>query len=74
MAARLVRALVAEIRARGERAFLHAAAANSGAIRLYLSIGFRLRARPTFTTLRVGVSAGERSIERCIDRVRPARR
>ncbi|MGI5243432.1 GNAT family N-acetyltransferase [Dactylosporangium sp. CA-139066] len=40
---RLVRAVVHGIRARGERAFLHAAATNAGAIRLYSALGFRLR-------------------------------
>lgn len=53
LATRLVLALVAGIRTRGERVFLHAAATNSGAIRLYQSLGFRLRARPNFVTLRV---------------------
>jgi GNAT superfamily N-acetyltransferase len=53
LATRLVLALVAGISARGERAFLHAAADNTGAIRLYESLGFRLRAKPTIVTLRV---------------------
>lgn len=37
VATALVRALVAGIRARGERAFMHAAASNTGAIRRYES-------------------------------------
>ena len=40
---RLVRAVAAGIAERGDRAFMHASAKNSGAIRLYESIGFRLR-------------------------------
>lgn len=53
LATDLVRALVAGIRARGEQALLHVAPSNTGAIRLYESMGFRLRARPMFTVLRV---------------------
>jgi ribosomal protein S18 acetylase RimI-like enzyme len=53
LAAGLVRALVAGIRARGEQALLHAAASNTGAIRLYESLGFRLRTSPIFSVLRV---------------------
>jgi ribosomal protein S18 acetylase RimI-like enzyme len=53
LATGLVRALVAGIRARGEQALLHAAASNTGAIRLYESMGFRLRASPVFAVLRV---------------------
>ncbi|MER7003952.1 GNAT family N-acetyltransferase [Dactylosporangium sp. NPDC000555] len=50
LATRLVRAVAAVIRARGERAFLHTSAANTNAIRLYESIGFELRKRTTFTS------------------------
>lgn len=53
LASRLVRALVAEIRGRGEIPFLHAAADNTDAIRLYGELGFRLRARPDFVALMV---------------------
>ncbi|TDC02029.1 GNAT family N-acetyltransferase [Micromonospora fluostatini] len=53
LASRLVRAVAAGIRARGEHPFLHAAASNTAAIRLYESMGFRLRRRPPFRTLRV---------------------
>ena len=50
---RLVLAVAAGIRERGETPFLHAAGANTGAIRLYESLGFRLRRRPDFPTYRV---------------------
>ncbi len=52
LASRLVRAIAAGIRARGDVAFLHAAASNVNAIRLYESMGFTLRSRPRFTFLR----------------------
>jgi ribosomal protein S18 acetylase RimI-like enzyme len=52
LATRLVRAVAASIRARAETPFLHAAASNTNAIRLYESIGFTLRGRPQFTVLR----------------------
>ncbi|OLT13149.1 GNAT family N-acetyltransferase [Pseudonocardia sp. CNS-139] len=52
LATRLVRAVGAVIRDRGDVPFLHAAADNTGAIRLYEQIGFTLRARPHFTALR----------------------
>lgn len=42
-AARLVRAVAAVIRERGETPFLHAAGTNTGAIRLYLAMGFEHR-------------------------------
>ncbi|MGX6603213.1 GNAT family N-acetyltransferase [Micromonosporaceae bacterium Da 78-11] len=48
LATRLVRAVAAGIRARGETPFLHTSAANVAAIRLYESIGFTLRRRVTF--------------------------
>jgi predicted GNAT family acetyltransferase len=48
LATRLVRAVAAGIRARGETPFLHTGAANTIAIRLYESIGFRLRRTTTF--------------------------
>ena len=53
LAARLVRAVGAGIRARGETPFLHAAASNVPAIRLYESLGFRLRRELVFSALRV---------------------
>ncbi|MFB7270117.1 GNAT family N-acetyltransferase [Streptomyces sp. NPDC056244] len=53
LAARLVLAVSHHIRARGETPFLHAAASNTNAIRLYESLGFRLRRKITFLALRV---------------------
>ncbi|WP_405151190.1 GNAT family N-acetyltransferase [Sphaerisporangium sp. NBC_01403] len=53
LATRLVRAVAACIRARGEAPFLHAAAVNTNAIRLYESLGFRLRRTVTFQAARV---------------------
>ncbi|MFF2523243.1 GNAT family N-acetyltransferase [Streptomyces liangshanensis] len=52
LATRLVRAVAAGIRERGETPFMHAAAANTGAIRLYESIGFTLRRRSAFLLVR----------------------
>ncbi|MGW5644495.1 GNAT family N-acetyltransferase [Saccharopolyspora sp. NPDC003752] len=53
LATRLMRAVVAGIRARGEKPLLHTVASNTGAIRLYESMGFRLRHRLFFTAVRV---------------------
>jgi ribosomal protein S18 acetylase RimI-like enzyme len=53
LATRLVLAVAAGIRTRGETPFLHAAASNSKAIRLYESLGFRLRRKATFVAFRV---------------------
>ncbi len=53
LATRLVRAVAAGIRERGETPFLHAAATNTSAIRLYESIGFTLRRHTTFSAVRV---------------------
>ncbi|MFC4942925.1 GNAT family N-acetyltransferase [Pseudonocardia sp. GCM10023141] len=58
LATRLVHAVAAGIRARGETPFLHAAAMNTNAIRLYESLGFRLRRHNRFVGVRV--PAGER--------------
>ena len=52
LATRLVFAVAAGIRTRGELPFLHAAADNTSAIRLYSQLGFQLRARPSFTAVR----------------------
>ncbi|MFJ4782196.1 GNAT family N-acetyltransferase [Streptomyces sp. NPDC088794] len=52
LATRLVRAVAAGIKERGEQPFLHAAANNTNAIRLYESIGFTLRARTVFSLVR----------------------
>jgi ribosomal protein S18 acetylase RimI-like enzyme len=51
-ASRLVRAVAAGIRARGDRPFLHAAASNANAIRLYEALGFRLRRSTVFAAAR----------------------
>ncbi|MFE4664968.1 GNAT family N-acetyltransferase [Streptomyces sp. NPDC056716] len=53
LATRLVRAVAAGIRERGETPFLHAAADNTEAIRLYESIGFTLRRRSVIQRVRV---------------------
>ncbi|WIV53465.1 GNAT family N-acetyltransferase [Amycolatopsis nalaikhensis] len=53
LATRLVLAVAAGIRERGETPMMHAAASNTSAIRLYLSLGFRLRWRPDFIAVRV---------------------
>ncbi|WP_420031864.1 GNAT family N-acetyltransferase [Streptomyces sp. cg28] len=50
---RLVRAVAAGIRERGETPFLHTGAANTNAIRLYEALGFRLRRTTRFRTARV---------------------
>jgi ribosomal protein S18 acetylase RimI-like enzyme len=52
-ASRLVRMLVTGIRARGETPLIHAAATNTPAIRLYESLGFRLRRHTRVLGLRV---------------------
>lgn len=52
---RLVSAVGAVIAERGDRAFLHASAGNVGAIRLYRSMGFRLRMRTELLTVTVPV-------------------
>lgn len=51
LATRLVLAVAHEIRERGETPFLHASAANTSAIRLYESLGFRLRRRTSFLSV-----------------------
>lgn len=53
LATRLVLAVAAGIRERGEIPIMHAAAGNTAAIRLYLSLGFALRYRPDFVAVRV---------------------
>ena len=53
LATRLVHAVAAGIRARDETPFMHAAASNVAAIRLYESLGFRLRRTVSFMGLRV---------------------
>lgn len=53
---RLVRHVAAGVRARGEVPFLHAAADNVGAIRLYEALGFMLRRTLSFTVVRPGAA------------------
>ncbi|MEU4995684.1 GNAT family N-acetyltransferase [Streptomyces sp. NPDC021622] len=53
LASRLVLAVAAGIRARDETPFLHTSARNTDAIRLYESLGFRLRRRTRFLSARV---------------------
>jgi ribosomal protein S18 acetylase RimI-like enzyme len=53
LGSRLVRAVAAGIRARGETPFLHASADNTSAIRLYQALGFTLRRKLTFLVVRV---------------------
>jgi ribosomal protein S18 acetylase RimI-like enzyme len=53
LATRLIRAVAAGIRARGETPFLHAARQNTTARALYESLGFRLRRPAVFRTVRV---------------------
>jgi len=52
LASLLTRAVAARIRARGEEAFLHAAASNTNAIRLYEALGFTLRTTCDFAAVR----------------------
>ncbi len=56
-ASQLIRVLVAGIRSRGETAFLHAVATNTGAIRLYGAMGFELRQTTVFRAVRTPASA-----------------
>jgi ribosomal protein S18 acetylase RimI-like enzyme len=52
LAARLVRAVAAGIRGRGDTPMLHAAATNVGAIRLYQALGFEPRTRTRFAVVK----------------------
>ena len=52
LATLLTRAVAAQIRARGEEAFLQAAASNTNAIRLYQALGFTLRTTCDFAAVR----------------------
>ncbi|MFJ4686781.1 GNAT family N-acetyltransferase [Streptomyces sp. NPDC088789] len=52
LATRLVLAVAHGIRERGETPFLHTGAANTGAIRLYEQLGFRLRRTTAFMAAR----------------------
>ncbi|MFE4638010.1 GNAT family N-acetyltransferase [Streptomyces sp. NPDC056773] len=52
LAGRLIRAVAAAVEERGDTPFLHAAAENTAAVGLYLSMGFTLRREPFFVGLR----------------------
>ncbi|MFD5405831.1 GNAT family N-acetyltransferase [Streptomyces griseorubiginosus] len=58
LATRLVRAVAAGIRERGDTPFLHAAADNTNAIRLYESLGFTLRRRSPILLVRSPGTSG----------------
>ena len=51
LAGRLSRLVVSRILARGEQAFLHAYAEHAATVAFYESLGFRVRARMTYTVL-----------------------
>jgi len=51
LAGRLSRLVVSHILARGEQAFLHAYAEHAATVAFYESLGFRVRARMTYTVL-----------------------
>jgi ribosomal protein S18 acetylase RimI-like enzyme len=53
LARRLVLAVAAGIKARGETPFMHAAAENINAIRLYEKLGFVVHRKPVFLAMRV---------------------
>ncbi|MGW7671261.1 GNAT family N-acetyltransferase [Streptomyces sp. NPDC054775] len=59
LATRLILAVAHGIRERGETPFLHTAAENTNAIRLYESLGFRLRRTTRFLAARVPQRAGD---------------
>lgn len=52
LAARLIGAVVADIREHGHRPFLHAAASNTNAVRLYERLGFAVRTPVVFGVYR----------------------
>lgn len=58
LATRLVRAVAANIRGRGDVPFLHTAAFNTTAIRLYESMGFTRRGRTRFASYTTAGAAG----------------
>ncbi|MEV7085236.1 GNAT family N-acetyltransferase [Streptomyces sp. NPDC093085] len=57
LAARLILAVAHGIRERGDTPFLHAAAENTGAVRLYETLGFRVRRHTSFLGVRVPAGA-----------------
>ncbi|WP_210588656.1 GNAT family N-acetyltransferase [Streptomyces sp. GESEQ-35] len=63
LATRLILAVAHGIRERGETPFLHTGAGNTGAIRLYESLGFRLRRTTAFLAARAPeLPAEERTV------------
>lgn len=52
LGSRLVRDVAFHVQQRGDRAFMHASAANTGAIHTYEGLGFDLRKRLNFMTIR----------------------
>lgn len=63
LASRLVLAVAYEIKERGETPFLHTAARNAGAVRLYESLGFRLRRSIPFRAARLPARAAARGAD-----------
>ena len=55
LASQLVGALIAGIQRRSRRAFLHVLSTNTGAIRLYEELGFRVRQTATITVMTRGL-------------------
>ena len=51
LASQLIGALIARIHLRSQRVFLHVLATNTGAIRLYEELGFRIRQTATITVV-----------------------
>ncbi|MFH8467847.1 GNAT family N-acetyltransferase [Streptomyces sp. NPDC017991] len=66
LATRLTLAVAHGIRARGETPFLHTGADNATAVRLYESLGFRLRRRTRFLAARVPERPGRREDGRVV--------
>ncbi|MBA2813376.1 GNAT family N-acetyltransferase [Streptomyces sp. KM273126] len=62
LATRLIRAVAHGIRERGETPFLHTGAGNTGAIRLYETLGFRLRRTTRFSAVRVPAAEGREEL------------
>ncbi|MFI1728141.1 GNAT family N-acetyltransferase [Streptomyces acidicola] len=62
LATRLIRAVAHGIRERGETPFLHTGAGNTGAIRLYEALGFRLRRTTRFSAVRVPAAEGREEL------------
>jgi ribosomal protein S18 acetylase RimI-like enzyme len=56
LARRLVLAVAAGIRRRGQTPIIHAAASNVAAVRLYEAMGFRVRYRPVFAMVQAPTS------------------